>query len=170
MERIATPVGIDVSKDSLDVFIERPEGSSRLRFPNTEAGVRKLKSRLGEGSFIIALEASGRYEALVRHELEAASYEVRVQNPRMIRRLAEGLGVQAKTDLIDAQLLARTAGLCAKNEPRSKERERLGDIDRTIAALEQERCAHLKRLGMPGFCPVAARSLQRLVKALETWK
>jgi len=99
-----------------------------LSFSNDRLCVAQLKSELGEGDYLITIEASGRYEALARHELEAAGHRVRLQNPRQVRRLAEGMGSQAKTDLIDAQILARTAELCADNEPRSKEREMLGDI------------------------------------------
>jgi transposase len=165
MESIA--VGIDVSKDILDVYIDCPGSAKRLRLSNDVKGIAKLKAALKGGNFLIALEASGRYEAKVRHALENAGFEVRVQNPRLIRRLAEGLGIQAKTDLIDAHLLARTANLCARNEPRSKEREILGDLQRTISMLKKERTAHLKRLAAPGFCPLAAKSLSQLVKAID---
>src|SRR5579862_2995576 len=102
MEIIATSVGIDVCKDRLDVFIEGPKGGRR-QFANDSEGIRKLIAQLGSGC-VVAMEATGRYEAQLRHALEAAGLDVRVQNPRLVRRLAEGLGVQAKTDLIDAQL------------------------------------------------------------------
>lgn len=162
-----TCVGIDVAKDNLDVYIEGRGDPQRLRVSNTREGIDALKVALGSAPCLIALEASGRYEAKVRHELQACGHDVRVQNARLVRRLAEGLGVQAKTDLIDAQLLARTVNLCAPNEPRSKEREALGDIERTISALKRERSTHLKRLAAPGYSCIAAKVLQRLVKALS---
>src|SRR5947209_15842561 len=99
-----TLVGIDASKDKLDVLIDRPQ-RRRHSFSNDRKGLEKLKKELGAGEYLIAIEASGRYEALARHELEAAGYQVRLQNPRQVRRLAEGFGVQAKTDGIDAQIL-----------------------------------------------------------------
>jgi transposase len=115
---IITQVGIDTSKDRLDVVIDRPQ-NRRHSFSNDKSGVKALKKELGDGNYIIAIEASGRYEALARHELEAAGYTVRLQNPRQVRRLAEGLGTQAKTDGIDAQILARTADLCAPKKSSS---------------------------------------------------
>ncbi len=84
-----------------------------------------------------------------------------------VQGFAEGLGIQAKTDQIDAKVLARTVELCAPNQPRSKEREQLGDISRTIECLKLERSGHLKRLQSPGFSKVAAKILERLAKNLN---
>jgi transposase len=165
MESI-TRVGIDVSKDWLDVLIDRPR-SKQLRFGNDAEGITKLTAALGRGNYVIALEATGRYESLVRHGLEAAGYTVRVKNPRQMRRLAQGLGVQAKTDGIDAKLLAQTAQLGSKTSPRSKEREALGDLSRTIECLKKERARHKKRVQVPGFSACAASSLLAVVKAID---
>jgi len=77
------------------------------------------------------------------------------------------MGVQAKTDQIDAKILAQTAELCAPSQPRSKEREALGDLSRSIGMLKKDRSGHLKRMKVPGFSKVAAQSLERLVKAID---
>jgi transposase len=161
-----TRVGIDTSKDILEVHIEG-QSNRHFRVSNDEDGVARLKQELGEGDYLVGIEASGRYEAFVRHELQAAGYNVKLQNPRQVRRLAEGLGKQAKTDGLDAQLLARTAGLCAPNEPRSKEREELTDVSRAIECLKQEKAGHLKRIQVPGYSQIAAEGLKRVVAALE---
>jgi len=139
-----------------------------MRVENSLIGIEKLKEQLVGGAYLIALESSGRYEALVRHELEAAGYRVRVKNPRLQRRLAEGLGRQAKTDGIDAKCLAETAKLGRTGEPRSKTRESLGDISRTIEALKKDRTGHLKRIQMPGFSQIAIRSLKATIEAIDT--
>lgn len=165
MESI-TRVGIDASKDKLDVFIDRPQ-ARRHCFSNDLPGIAQLKQALGEGNYLIAIEASGRYEALARHQLEAAGYAVRLQNPRQVRRLAEGLGIQAKTDRIDAEVLARTVELCARNEPRRQEREQLGDLSRTISTLQTQRREHLCRLKVPGLSAVVVKSLRSLIRALD---
>lgn len=166
MESIATLVGIDVCKARLDVYIQAERGPCRYEFSNDAKGIQALLAIVPAGA-VVAMEATGRYEAAVRHALQDAGFEVRVQNPRLVRRLAEGLGVKAKTDLIDAQVLARTAHLCAPNSPRSKSREALADLHRTIQAMKKERSGHLKRLGCPGFSATAAASLKRLIQALE---
>lgn len=160
-------VGIDVSKDHLDIYIDRPESAKRLRVTNDPEGIRLLLKSLGKGSFVVALEASGRYESLVRHSLEKAGMVVKVQNPRMVRRLAQGLGIQAKTDSIDAQLLARTVDLCPPSEARSKEREEHGDLSRLIDTVKEERIAHQLRLKVPGLSKVVAASLQRLITSID---
>lgn len=165
MESI-TSVGIDASKDRLEVLIDRPDNRRHI-YNNDKSGVSQLKKELGQGNYVIAIEATGRYEALVRHELEAAGYTVRVQNPRQVRRLAEGMGTSCKTDKIDAKVLAATALLCAANEPRSKEREALTDISRTIQSLKTEKSNHFKRMQVPGFSPVAIKSLKSVVAALN---
>jgi len=167
MESIAIKVGIDVSKDSLDVCIGRSDGQKRYRFANSEQGVSQLAEVLGGGEYLIALEATGRYESLARHMLESAGFNVAVQNPRCVRSLAKGMGIQAKTDGIDARVLSQTAELCAKNEPRSKEREALGDLSRTIETMKKERSGHKMRLGVPGLSEAAAASILRIVRALD---
>jgi transposase len=161
-----TLVGIDASKDQLDVLIDRPQRRRHV-FSNDQAGIDRLKKELGPGEYLIAIEASGRYEAFARHELEAAGYTVKLQNPRQVRRLAEGLGVQAKTDGIDAEILARTAPLCAPNEPRTKERQDLTDVSRAIECLKRERSAHLARMQTPGLVAVVVKALRRVVASIE---
>jgi transposase len=165
MESI-TRVGIDASQEWLDVLIDRPHGKRR-RYSNDLDGIGQLKADLGQGNYLIAIEASGRYEALARHDLEAAGYKIRVKNPRQTRRLAEGLGYQAKTDAIDAKMLAETAELGRPNEPRSKEREALGDVSRTIDCLKKDRARHMKRMKVPGYSQVAIESLKAVVKSID---
>jgi transposase len=165
MESI-TRVGIDASLEILDVLIDRAE-NRRFQVPNNLDGVKKLKAELKKGKFLIAIEASGRYEALARHELEAAGHTVKLQNPRQVRRLAEGLGIQAKTDSLDAEVLARTAELCATNEPRSKEREALGDVSRAIDTMKVLRAGYLRRAKVPGLCPVALKAFKNVAKTFQ---
>ena len=164
--RSISRVGIDVAQEWLDVLVERAHAKAR-RFSNDAGGISDLVADLGEGNYVIAMEATGRYEAAVRHALEEAGYSVRVKNPRQVRQLAGGLSVQAKTDIIDAKFLAETATLGGSNEPRSKEREAMGDLSRTIECLKKERSGHLKRMKVPGFSQVAIRSLRAVVKTID---
>lgn len=161
-----TRVGIDASKDVLDIYVDRAE-NRRLIVSNDKKGLENLKSFLSEKPCLISIEASGRYESLARHELESAGHAVRVQNPRQARRLAQGLGINAKTDRIDAKTLARMCDLSVPAKARSKERELLGDISRSIDTLKKERSTHLVRMKVPGFSKVAASSLKRIVKAID---
>jgi transposase len=162
-----TLVGIDTGKDWLDLLINRPH-SKKHRFSNDLKGIEQIKAQLGSGNYVIAIEATGRYESLAYHELKAAGFAVRKKNPKQVRRLAQGLGLQAKTDGLDAQFLADTAALGPDTQPRSKERESLGDISRSIGTLKKDRAGYLKRIQVPGVNPVVIHSYRAVVKALAT--
>ena len=99
-------VGIDVSKARLDVHVH-PLGES-FAVGNDEAGVNALVDRLGrlKGLTCIGIEASGRYERLAVAELAAAALPVVVLNPAQVRHYAHAIGQRAKTDPIDARLIA----------------------------------------------------------------
>ena len=99
-------VGIDVSKAVLDVHVH-PAGTV-LRFANDEAGVVELVARLAglEGVLGIGIEASGRYERLAVAGLAGAGLPVVVLNPAQVRHYAQAIGLRAKTDPIDARLIA----------------------------------------------------------------
>ena len=99
-------VGIDVSKARLDVHVH-PLGES-FAVANDEAGVEALAGQLGqlEGLVSIGLEASGRYERLALANLAAAGLPVIVLNPAQVRNYAAPLGQKAKTDPIDARVIA----------------------------------------------------------------
>ena len=98
-------VGIDVAKAEL-VVATRP-GSERWTVENDERGVRTLVERLRrDGAELIVLEATGGYELLCVAALAAASLPVVVVNPRQVRDFAKATGQLAKTDRIDADILA----------------------------------------------------------------
>lgn len=100
-----TFVGIDVAKDWLDVH--RLPDAACHRFPNEPQGHQQLIQWLsGHQVQRIVLEASGGYERLVASTLVAAALPVVVVNPRPVRDFAKALGKLAKTDAIDAQVLA----------------------------------------------------------------
>ena len=99
-------IGIDVSKARLDVAV-RPSGESES-VSNDEDGVKALVKRLGEiQPALIVLEATGGVERLVARALSSAELPVVVVNPRQVRDFAKATGQLAKTDSIDAGVLAR---------------------------------------------------------------
>jgi transposase len=98
-------VGIDVSKHHLDVAI-RPN-AERFRVENSEVGWTQLLERLKKLSCErIVMEASGGYEVEVAQSLARAKLPVVVVNARQIRQFAQATGRLAKTDGIDADVLA----------------------------------------------------------------
>jgi transposase len=101
-------IGIDVSKAWLEVGTW-PEAASQ-RVSNDAAGVAELVQRLSASKpRAVVLEASGGLEALVASELLAAGLTVAVVNPRQVREFARALGRLAKTDRLDALVLAQFA-------------------------------------------------------------
>lgn len=98
-------VGIDVAQEHLDVHVLPTDEA--FAAPNDPAGVATLVQRLrAVHPALIVLEATGGYESLIAAELAAADLPVAVVNPRQPRELARGLGILAKTDQIDARVLA----------------------------------------------------------------
>jgi transposase len=99
-------VGIDVSQQYLDIAVT---GEKRvLRVENDDTGVHSLSQRLLEQApEIIVMEASGGYERLAAAILLRAGLPVAIVNPRQVRDFARSLGQLAKTDAIDARILAR---------------------------------------------------------------
>ena len=101
-------IGIDVAKDHLDVHV-RPTGEV-FRVTSDDAGLGTLLTRLRALSpTVIALEATGGYEVPVAAALASAALPVAVVNPRQIRDFARATGQLAKTDRLDARVIARFA-------------------------------------------------------------
>jgi transposase len=101
----ATVVGIDVAKDRLDVCV-RPSGESFV-VARTGAGIEELAERLRKlAPRIVAVEATGGFETVVAAGLAAAALPIVVVNPAQVRAFAQALGRRAKTDLIDAAVIA----------------------------------------------------------------
>lgn len=101
-------VGIDVSKSWVDVHI-RPDGTA-FRCTTEGAGLAELVQRLHPlAPALIVMEASGGYEGIVGASLAEAGLPVAIVNPRQVRRFAEALGQLAKTDAIDARVIAHFA-------------------------------------------------------------
>ncbi|HEV2068126.1 MAG TPA: IS110 family transposase [Thermomicrobiales bacterium] len=107
---ILQSVGVDIAKDSLDVHLH-PAGAAR-RFANDAKGWAALIGWLnGVRVARIAFEPTGPYHRAFERHLGAAGLPLVKVNPRQARRFAEALGRLAKTDAVDAAMLARFAAL-----------------------------------------------------------
>jgi len=144
-------VGIDVSQEYLDVAVL---GQKRvLRVGNDEAGLESLKQHLlAAGRKLVVMEASGGYERRPVAVLLAAGLPVAVVNPRQVRDFARSLGQLAKTDAIDARVLARFAEV-VKPQPakRSEEaEEHLRELDQRRRQLGEMVVTERNRLRSAG--------------------
>jgi transposase len=165
MDRII--VGIDVSKDRLDVVV-RPSGET-FAVERKAAGLERLVSQLLKLSpHIVALEASGGFEAVVTAALGAAGLPVAVVNPAQVRAFAKAIGQRAKTDPIDAGVIAHFAE-ATNLEPRPLPDEQT----RLLADLVGRRRQIIEMIGAERqreqrmTVPRLKKSIARLIKALE---
>lgn len=122
-------VGIDISKASVDVAVH--QSKEHWTFTNDENGIKKLVNLMRKVSpSLIVMESTGSYEVAAAYELDARGYAVAVVNPRHIRDFARSTGLLAKTDVLDARVIARFAATI-KPAPRvlpDEEAQRLAAI------------------------------------------
>ncbi len=163
----AVVVGIDVSKDTLEVHC-RPGGLA-FQVSRDPAGLDALVTQLVPlEPVLIALEASGGFESVVTARLSVALLPVVVVNPVQVRQFARAVGKRAKTDPIDAAVIAHFAE--ATNPP---VRELPDEATRALNALLTRRrqiiemsVAERQRLGQAASAALK-QSIQRLIKALQ---
>ncbi len=166
-------VGIDVSKRTLDVCIlpgeekGEPRGESFV-VANDQEGVSEILSRLAEPGLspkLVVLEATGRYERLAATSIASRGIAVAVVNPRQARDFAKAMGHLAKTDKIDAFVLARFAGAV---EPRAssipdEQAQHLQHILARRRQLIEMLVSESNRLG------TAPKALQKRIRAHIEW-
>lgn len=143
---LAQNVGVDISKDFLDVATY-PAGDT-ARFPNDERGFRALIKWLAPRQPArIVFEATGAYHRLFERTLAEAGLPMIKVNPRQARRFAEVIGKLAKTDRCDAAMLARM-GAALELQPRPIVSETLDKMKEFLTArdaLVKDRTAALTR-------------------------
>jgi transposase len=159
-------VGIDVSKDRLDVHVQ-PTGEAFAVARDGE-GLAALVERLKPlAPRLVAVEATGGFEMTVAAAVAGAALPLAVVNPAQVRHYAQALGRQAKTDRIDAEVIARFAA-ATRPEPRALPDEATQALAElvtrrrqiiTMMVAERQRATRLpKRL---------KRSCERVVRVLE---
>src|SRR5512135_1708516 len=170
---MAPPVysfGVDLSKRFLDCFL-LPE-QSRFRLTHDEAGITQLRDRARDllrtgARVLVVVEASGGYERLLHERLAAAEVPIAIVNPKRVRAYAKGIGRLAKTDRVDAQVLARY-GLTEQPRPtplpdpaRAELRELLAYRDQILAEIAA-RSQQLSRYRSPALRTRAEQEIARL--------
>ena len=122
-------VGIDVSKSTLDVYIHPTKKSVTVSNDNT--GFKKLKEFLPDQITLVVMEATGGYEKQIFKKLSGFGIAVAIVNPRQIRNFAKALGHLAKTDRVDARIIAQFA-------------EKIGPRATSVKDEKQENLAELR--------------------------
>jgi len=160
-------VGIDVAKKSWDVHL-LPAGKS-MKLVAGESGLSKLRTELATlGSCLVVMEASGGYERELAADLVAAGHEVAVVNPRQVRDFARGVGKLAKTDPLDAAVLARFAQV-VHPRPLEKLPEKQDELEALVTRRRQLielRTMEKNRLGQTSL-KSAQKSIVRILDAIR---
>ena len=160
-------VGVDVSKACLDVHV-LPAGEA-FQVPRNAEGIDELIRRLRpHAPRVVAVEATGGFETVVAAGLAAAKLAVAVVNPAQVRAFAQALGKRAKTDPIDAAVIARFVQ-ATQPELRAlpdRHTQYLADLvtrrRQIVQMLTAERAREKRATN-----PKAVKSCRRLIKALE---
>jgi transposase len=110
--KLQSNVGIDVSKQWLDIHVV--PGDERLRVPNSCEGIRQLKRWLMRFDLaLVVVEATGKWHRHVQRSLAASAIPVALVDPYRVRMFAKANGILAKTDRLDARVLALFAAVMA---------------------------------------------------------
>lgn len=160
-------IGIDVSKAWLDVHV-LPEGEA-FQVARSADGIDELVRRFAASPpRIVAIEATGGFETVVAAGLAAAKLPVAVVNPAQVRAFAQALGKRAKTDPIDAAVIARfvEATKPALRPLPDEQTRQLADLVTRRRQIVQMLTAERNR-EQRAASRKTARSCQRLIKALE---
>jgi transposase len=160
-------VGIDIAQENLDVHV-LPQGDA-LKCQNDADGMEKLVRYLQKlAPRVIIMEASGGFEISLAAELGAANLPLAIVNPRQVRDFARGIGKLAKTDAIDAYVLASFAQT-NKIEPKpllSEEEQLIKDLVRRRQQLVNLRATEKNRLYRVRSKPVRD-SILALIQTLD---
>jgi transposase len=181
-------VGVDVSKDRLDVAV-RPSGEA-FAVTRDGKGLNELVERLqAMAPTLVAVEATGGFETIVAAAIAGANLPLAVVNPAQVRHFAQAVGQRAKSDPIDAAVIARFAE-AVKPEPRpvpdaaarllmelvsrrtqiiemlvaERQREKRADAVRVRKSLARHIAALEKEL------PVIDRDIDTLVRGSPVWR
>jgi transposase len=166
---IVTWVGIDVAKDTLDVAWQHADQIRRLSSKNTREGLAQLLRQLPPAEQArVVVEATGGYERRLVAALWEASYPVAVVNPRQVRDFAKALGILAKTDRIDAVVLASFGQrvqprILDKSPAQQAELAQLVARRRQLIDLRTIESNHLEQATARAAC----KSIRQLLETLE---
>ena len=165
-------VGIDVSKATLDIAASTD--ITQFTVSNDSDGFDAIIAELREHSVaLILMEATGGLEAAVACQLQAEGFDVAVINPRQARDFARAMGHLAKTDRIDARVLAQMAEVINRHPDRVRFIRSLPDVERQVLAAMVVRRRQLiamlvaERNRLHPVHPQSRKSINIIIKALE---
>ena len=161
-------VGVDVGKSFLDVAVHGERNVQRHK--NTPAGISRLVKQLGKRSDVrIVVEATGGYEEAVLEACARAGLWIARVNPRRARDFAKATGQLAKTDALDAQILAEMVSVLLprlrRHEPVAEWENELKSWLRRRSQVTEQIIANTQQLAMTA--PAVVRLMKKTLEALK---
>lgn len=165
-------IGIDVSKDKLDVCCIFEERHRFKQVANTLSGFRDLQSWIDKNGFSgahICMESTECYSEGVAEFLYNAGFKVSIANPMSIKSFKKSVMVRQKTDKVDAYMIAK---FCEKNDPKTwkpktAEAKILHDIISRISSLKEKLIASSNVLENKGLSKIVIKNINKETKFLE---
>lgn len=174
-ESFALFVGVDVSKSHLDVYF--PDSRMRVKIENSEDAIvsnlfKELRKRK---NVLVVMEATGGYESTLVKVLQQRQISVAVVNPRQVRDFAKGIGRDAKTDPIDAEVISifgqvvKPAPMAAKSEAEEKLAALVTRRSQLVDLINQEknRLRQTSDREIQGFIQKSLELLQKQLKEID---
>lgn len=165
-------VGIDVSKATLDIAATAE--IEQFTTSNDSDGFDEIINKLKECRIsLVLMEATGGFEAAIACSLQAAGFDVTVINPRQARDFARAMGYLAKTDRIDARVLAQMAEVINKHPDRERFIRPIQDAERQVLTAMVVRRRQLiamhvaERNRLHPAHPQSRKSINIIIKALD---
>lgn len=160
-------VGVDVGKATLDLCVH--ETGELKQFPNTESGIKALLQHLKPMSLErLVVEATGRMERLLVEQASAKGLPVIVVQPLMVRRFAGAQGILAKTDELDARVIAQFGALI-KPEVRQLNDKKVLHIKDLLCRRRQLMQMRTQELNRLSIMPKTLHpSMKRVIKTIES--
>ncbi|EBV1275892.1 IS110 family transposase [Salmonella enterica subsp. enterica serovar Oranienburg] len=165
-------VGIDVSKATLDIAVSY--AIEQFSVANDADGFDSIIAELRQHDVaLVLMEATGGLEAAVACALQAEGFEIAVVNPRQARDFARAMGYLAKTDRIDARVLAQMAEVINRHPERERFIRALPDAERQVLSAMVVRRRQLiamlvaERNRLYPAHPQSRKSINIIIKALE---
>lgn len=156
-------IGVDVSKDTLAVYAS---SKSVRTIPNSTQGITRLLGSLPSGS-TVAMEATGPYHRQLADTAFSRGFNVVVFNPRDVLHYARSISPRAKTDNVDARVIASYADIRPDYHtyhPLSSEGAKLRDLLRTRSLLVRDKTGLMGRLQ---HCPEAGMYLTSVIETIN---
>lgn len=169
---MAAILGLDISKETIDAYLLDDRGESSKKISNNAKGFKQLKQWLTNRrakDVHVCMEATGSYYEDVAESFADTGYTVSVVNPAQIKSYAESLLSRAKTDAVDAKIIAqfcRSQQPPAWNPPSPKERKLRGLV-RFCGKLKETRASYEVQRETPNLIKEVGRSIDELIDELN---